>query len=172
MEELPEVQADTDSGCRDPSGRLDRDHRDPRDQARDLQDTEDPMEREMRTEKRLSSHMEERKINNSSLHLDLVLDELLGVVDLLRVAADGKQFEVGVSVGRRLARDLHERACLLVDGLDVLASSADHQAALVGGDREGHLAAGGTPVTGTTPPATPTTWRHTCARRTRRSLKE
>lgn len=41
--------------------------------------------------------------NRAEGTLDLVLDQLFGVVDLLRRAADGEQFKVWVSVGRRLA---------------------------------------------------------------------
>lgn len=64
--------------------------------------------------------------------LDLLLDELLGVVDLLRGAPDDEELEVGVSVGGRLSRDFHKGPRLLVDGLDVLSSSANHEPTLVG----------------------------------------
>lgn len=104
-------------------------------------------------------------------YFDLVLDQLFGVVDLLRWASDGKQFEVGVAVGRRLAWDLHEGAGLLVDRLHVLTASANHKTAFVGGDWKGHLAARRAPVSWTTPPATPTRW-HACARRTGRTLRD
>ena len=91
------------------------------------------------------------------------------MVNLLGGAPDDKELEVGVSVGRRLTGDLHERPRLLVDGLDVLPSPADHQATLVGRDGEGHLSPGGTPAALTLTPATvPVPWGH--AWRTRGSL--
>lgn len=53
-------------------------------------------------------------------YLDLLFDELLGVVDLLGGATDDEEFEIGVPVGGQLAGDLHEGPRLLVDGFDVL----------------------------------------------------
>lgn len=57
--------------------------------------------------------------------LNLLLDELLGMINLLGRAPDNKQFKVGVPVGRQLPGDLYKGARLLVYGFHVLATSAD-----------------------------------------------
>lgn len=77
--------------------------------------------------------------SESLLHLNLLLYELLGVVNLLRGPPDGEQFEVRVAVWWRLTGNLHEGAGLLVDGLDALAAPADDEPALVSRNGEGHL---------------------------------
>lgn len=79
-------------------------------------------------------------------NLDLLLDELLGVVDLLGGAADDEELEVGVAVGGQLAADLHEGPRLLVDGFDVLPACerGGHGGAARGGPgRQGGRGAGG-----------------------------
>lgn len=63
----------------------------------------------------------------SPAHLDLLLDELLGVVDLLGRAPDDEQFEVGVPVGWQLPGDLYKGARLLVYGFHVLATCGSHR---------------------------------------------
>lgn len=80
------------------------------------------------------------------LHLNLLLNELLGVVNLLWRPPDGEQFEVWVAIWRRLTGNLHEGAGLLVDGLDALATPADDEAALVCRNGEGHLSTRRTPA--------------------------
>lgn len=106
-------------------------------------------------------------------YLDLVLYELLGMIYLLRGPPDDEQFEVRVTVGRRLTRDLHESPRLLVDGFDVLATPTNHKAAFVGGDREGDLTSRRTaPVALASPPAMATLRHPPRARRTWRTLEE
>lgn len=78
--------------------------------------------------------------------LNLLLNELLGVVNLLGRAPDDEEFEVRVPVGWQLSGDLYKGASLLVYGFHVLATSADDQPALVSGDGEGHLPTGGPPI--------------------------
>lgn len=91
--------------------------------------------------------------------LNLLLNELLGVVDLLRRAPDDEQLEVGVSVGGRLPRDFHKGPRLLVDGLDILSAPAYHEAAFVGRNGEGHFPSGGAP-TALSPASAPVASRH------------
>lgn len=61
------------------------------------------------------------------------------MVNLLRGASDDKQFVVWVAIWRHLTGNLHKRPGLLVDGLDVLSSSANDESTFVCGNREGHL---------------------------------
>lgn len=75
----------------------------------------------------------------SLLHLNLFLDELLGVVNLLRGPTDSEQFKVWVAVRWRLTRNLHKSTGLLVDGLDALAAPANDKPTFVGWNGEGHL---------------------------------
>jgi len=55
---------------------------------------------------------------------DLLLDELLGVSNLLRVASNREILPVRV-FRRRILVDLHERARLFFDAIDCLAAFAD-----------------------------------------------
>ncbi|TNN80580.1 hypothetical protein EYF80_009086 [Liparis tanakae] len=98
--------------------------------------------------------------NENGQCLDLLLDELLGVVDLLRGASDDKNLKVGVSVGGRLPRDLHKGPSLLVDGLDVLSSPANHESTLVGRDGEGQFPSRGPPAASLSPASAPVACRH------------
>lgn len=95
----------------------------------------------------------------SLLHLNLFLDELLGVVNLLRRPPDGEQFEVWVAVWWGLTGNLHKGASLLVDGLDALAAPADDEPALVGRNGEGHLSTWRPPAS-LTSASTPSTRGH------------
>lgn len=104
-------------------------------------------------------------LSRNPAYLDLVLDELLGVIYLLRRASNDKELEVRVPVGGHLAGDLHKGPSLLVDGLDVLPAPSDHQATLVGRNGESHLLSSttrGTPAPLTPSAAAPaaTTWGH------------
>lgn len=91
--------------------------------------------------------------------LDLLFNELLGMVDLLGRAPDDEQLEVGVSIGWQLPRYLYKSACLLVYGFHVLAASANDQPTLVGGDGEGHLPTWRAPVA-LAPASTSASWGH------------
>lgn len=91
--------------------------------------------------------------------LDLLLDKLLGVVNLLGRTPDDEQLEVGVPVGWQLPGDLYEGSRLLVYGFHILATSADDQPTLVSGDGEGHLPTRGTPIALASSSASPP-WGH------------
>lgn len=60
-------------------------------------------------------------------HLNLLLNELLGVVNLLGRAPDDEEFEVRVPVGWQLSGDLNKGASLLVYGFHVLATCGSHR---------------------------------------------
>lgn len=98
-------------------------------------------------------------------YLYLVFYKLLCVVNLLWGPPDGEQFEVWVTVWRWLMWYLHKCTRLLVDGLDVLPTSANHQPTFMSRDREGHLSSGRTPAPLASTSTSPTRW-HPCARRT------
>lgn len=85
------------------------------------------------------------------------------MVNLLRGPSDDKQFEVWVAVWWRLTRYFHKCTGLLVDGLDILSSSANDKPAFVSRNGEGHLSSRRTPVPLASTPSSPTR-RHSCTR--------
>lgn len=68
-----------------------------------------------------------------------LIDQLAGLLQLLRGASDGEDAHVGVGVGWRVSLQLYVSAGLLLDVLDGLSTFANHKAALVSGDGVGHL---------------------------------